>query len=547
MNKKRGFRKLIALCLAAVMILTMCVPALAAINDDTKGTITVTGVEGSGKITAYKVIDINFDTTDQQPEEPIYTWDDEVANWINSFDNAKFKSYIDAEKRVTEEFEGLKDNSQDLKVFIDALAAAIRNKSFNITGTEFSWEENSKPTVSVSKGAYILLVEGGVKIYSPGFAQVYPEYDEKTSEWNLAGSTIEVNLKANEPEITKSVSDKSVGVGDTVTYTLEIDVPQYPSAAENAKKTFVFGDKLPAGLLFNNDVKISTMNGTEGDLNQYFALVSNPTDTDTTFEYKVNDFNDFIKKNTGIQKIKVTYTATITADAVADNNKDNLKNTAYLEYNNNPYGTGDSTPKKDDEQVFTYELQIRKVDSKDKTQCLEGAKFNLYKSSADDPIEFILDSDIYRPALNNEPNATTDLVTNSEGQILIKGLDTGEYKLTEIKAPGDYPLPANPDVTITLTDNKTADGEEGIDGDLDSVTAESKGDLIPDEADKNNSRYVTVEDSDKSMAIVTIQNSKHAFHLPVTGGTGTLIFSLIGVAVMGTAVAMVVIARKKRA
>lgn len=560
MNKKRGFRKLIALCLAAVMILTMCVPALADINDDTKGTITVTGVEGSGKITAYKVIDINFDTTDQQPEEPIYTWNDAVKGWVEK----NYSNYIDSTTgEVTSAFQELKsadktNEGSEIKAFVDDLANALR--STNVDGIASAkleklgsktWSTATNASITydnVPMGAYILLVEDGVKIYSPGFAQVYPEY--KNDEWSLANGTVSVELKSKEPGIVKSVSadDQAVAIGDTVTFTLTIDVPQYPADAINKK--FVFGDKLPEGLTFVED-SVSIKCG-EIDLGNYFTKATN---TNSTFEYVLkNDdtynYDAFVNKLNENTAITVTYQAKVNQNAVSNGTiaKDNLKNKAYLNYNNNPYTSDGSKEQTDDEQLYTYKLKIKKVDADEKT-LLKGAQFKLKKGDAE--ISFVKDTtnNIYQVADATETTATTTVLeTNEQGFIQMIGLDANvTYTLTEIKAPGDYPLPANPDVTITLTDNKTADGKEGIDGDLDSVTAESKGDLIPDEADKNNSRYVTVEGSDKSMAIVTIQNSKHAFHLPVTGGTGTLIFSLIGVAVMGTAVAMVVIVRKKRA
>ena len=560
MTKKRGFRKLIALCLAAVMILTMCVPALAAIDAGEKGTITVTGVEGSGKITAYKVIDINFDTTDQQPEEPIYTWNDAVKGWVEK----NYSNYIDSTTgEVTSAFQELKsadktNEGSEIKAFVDDLANALR--STNVDGIASAkleklgsktWSTATNASITydnVPMGAYILLVEDGVKIYSPGFAQVYPEY--KNDEWSLANGTVSVELKSKEPGIVKSVSadDQAVAIGDTVTFTLTIDVPQYPADAINKK--FVFGDKLPEGLTFVED-SVSIKCG-EIDLGNYFTKATN---TNSTFEYVLkNDdtynYDAFVNKLNENTAITVTYQAKVNQNAVSNGTiaKDNLKNKAYLNYNNNPYTSDGSKEQTDDEQLYTYKLKIKKVDADEKT-LLKGAQFKLKKGDAE--ISFVKDTtnNIYQVADATETTATTTVLeTNEQGFIQMIGLDANvTYTLTEIKAPGDYPLPANPDVTITLTDNKTADGKEGIDGDLDSVTAESKGDLIPDEADKNNSRYVTVEGSDKSMAIVTIQNSKHAFHLPVTGGTGTLIFSLIGVAVMGTAVAMVVIVRKKRA
>lgn len=70
-KKKSIISKLVALCAAFALVFAMNVTAFAQITDmDAEdGTITVSGMESDNgaTVTAYKVIDINFNTTTQQP------------------------------------------------------------------------------------------------------------------------------------------------------------------------------------------------------------------------------------------------------------------------------------------------------------------------------------------------------------------------------------------------------------------------------------------------------------------------------------------------
>ena len=544
MKKKTAFRRIIALCLTVVLVLAMSVPVFAKVNENGTANITVSGVENKGTVMAYKVIDIDFNYSEPQgPKNPMYTWNAKVANWIGEPGNEAFQKYVGDGNAVTKEFENLRtdtdENETAFKAFLDALAAAI--KSNKITGLDTTSQtlENSqgKVTLEAGMGAYLILVEGGVSIYSPGFAQVYPQYDKEKKEWNLAGNTIDVIVKAEEPTIDKEVEDPTVGIGDEVTYTLTIDVPQYP---ENAlSKKFVFGDRLPQGLDFKDGtVEIKTKTGTV--LTDCFEKVEHPDEAGATFEYKVKNYDDLKTKLGGETSIIVTYQATVNEKAI--NGAENLVNEAYINYNNDPYTNDGSEKQTDTEKLYTYNLKIVKVDATNKATKLSGAEFELRKEKkTNDAMFFIGENGSYRVAKEDEQGTTT-LTTDNDGNIQIKGLDTGKYILTEIKAPDGYHLPGDADITITITDDADTSAVEGADGNLDRITAESDGGLIPDEEG-----FVTVDPGYSDTGVVTVQNSEYGFALPLTGGPGTVIFSVAGVAIMGIAVAVIVSARRKRA
>ena len=112
-------------------------------------------------------------------------------------------------------------------------------------------------------GSYLVLIEGGMKVYKPVVVNLVPEWNETEAEWELkADVPTELTVKYSEATIEKKVSDTAdnsttlsdwaqVDIGDTVTYTLTAAVPTFPEDAIN--KGCQISDTLPEGMTLNND------------------------------------------------------------------------------------------------------------------------------------------------------------------------------------------------------------------------------------------------------------------------------------------------------
>ena len=98
-------------------------------------------------------------------------------------------------------------------------------------------------------------------------------------------------------------------------------------------------------------------------------------------------------------------------------------------------------------------------------------------------------------------------MTDSEGKLVLRGLNAGDYVLRETKAPADH-LPIA-DMTVTL-------GETDESGHI-SLT-------LP----------------------LTIVDSAFTYELPETGGTGTYMYTTAGLLLMLTSAAYLVYNSKKR-
>lgn len=537
--KKNAVTSILAVCLAFIMAFSTGMTAAAAEGDltsDSAGTITISGIEtdesghGIGTLCAYQVINVNVNNDSHQPQSPVFKWDDSVASWVST----NFEDYIDTENdnAVTDAFLKLTDNGDTIKAFVDQLANAIRKTDstikiessidYDLTGTLIG-DDKEITLTEVPLGAYLFLVEGGVRIYSPGFASVYPAYDEEAEKWVPAGQSINVYMKSKEPDIEKSVEDYTYAIGQTVNYTLVVDVPDYPENAVDKK--FIIADYLSKGLTFNEgSVRIYNYDDSKEE-NKGTELTDDFADYVFTDDKHPAEGNSpsFAKSFIGdysilADKVIVEYSATVNENAVVKETADTdnkLDNKVYLIYNNNPYTENGYREIPDEERVYTYGIQVTKTDNDKKK--LPGAEFNL--KQGDKTLKFVKDGSVYRLPLTEEEDAKASetLVTDENGLIMIKGLDLGTYTLVETKAPDGYELPANPETVITLADD--ADDSGKPDGIL------------------NNDSDGTFE--------TTVVNTKPGI-LPVTGGIGTALFTICGLLLMSGAVILVVTVSRRK-
>lgn len=367
-------------------------------------------------------------------------------------------------------------------------------------------------------GYYVVAVPGAT------LANASSQYATLVS---VHSTSVTAEIKGNLPTVDKKVQVDGTGkdatdakIGDTLTFTLTSTIPDM--SAYNTY-TFNFKDTLSKGLTFEQ-VKSVKVEDTTLTVNTDYTVTTASADSGKTLLTVA--MKDFKKQqaNAG-KKITVTYTATLNKDAVVGG-AGNV-NSATIQYSNNPStgGTGESEPSK--VRVFTYGFTVDKYTGKsydDTATRLAGAEFTLAHKGGT-AISFVKVADsatqnaVYRVAKADEAGATTTITTPANGKVDFRGLENGEYTLTETKAPAGY--------------NKLASAiGVKVDGQNNGTDTTHATVTITYNNDNNGSNY----DQTASNGVIPVQN-KSGVVLPGTGGMGTIAFTVIGVLVIALGVA----------
>lgn len=537
MKTKGKVSRVTAFFMTLLMAVSLLCATAFAIEPDEKGTITVNDVEDNVTVSAYRLMDVKVNENGQ-PQEPVYTWTDEVAAWVRK----NYPTYIgEAEDNSVQDDFSTEAETEEIAEFYDALAAAIKTTEGPLDITAADTRNGSGTIEDLSMGNYLILIENGMKVYRPSAVNLVPVWDTETDRWEMSDATVVV--KSSELTISKTVnadtgSDSAgkkadnANIGDTVSFEIVADVPNFPANA--LAKNYAVSDILPEGLTLDEDsIEVYGVSGDmdtpleAGDSGAYTSENTRPNNGvassfTLTFAYD---------KISSYEKIRVTYSAVLNGDAVLGT-LGNVNN-AHLDYSNNPYVAESWKDKTDSAVVYTYGIDISKVDKGDHENFLAGAKFELYASenaaeggTEAEKIVFVKESEgVYHRALAGEENTTTTLVVGEndalKGRLKVKGLDEGTWYLKETKAPGGYNLLASP-VKVVVTD-----AEGGVlDGQVIGAAADASGEAV-------------------ALVTLTVKND-NGFLLPVTGGASTVLFAVGGAVLMSAAVICFIAVSKRK-
>ena len=342
-----------------------------------------------------------------------------------------------------------------------------------------------------------------------------------------------VTLKRDVPKLTKKVKDVNDSTGNKTDWqdSADYDVNDYvpfqltgtmpKNIAAYTTYAYTFHDTMSEGLTFVNDkdhpVKGYAVNGeTKTEIKTGYDVVTTGLANKETFNVKFADLKlaedakgtaITINENT---KIVVEYYGQLNEQSKigAEGNP----NRAYLEYENNPEAEGEGTGKTPEDKVivFTYEVDINKVD-KDSV-ALEGATFLLEKKNSNG--EWVTVAEL--EATQNGTSYTSKF----------QRVDDGTYRLTETKAPAGYTPIAPKEFTISAMHSVESDKPELTKFEITGLTDNK------------------IENT-KGTASADIVNTKGSA-LPSTGGMGTVMLYVAGVAVFVLAGATLVMALRRR-
>lgn len=414
---KNLFKKIGALLVAAVMVLSMCTAVFATqVRDHYADKITVTNLAADVATTlnVYNIIYLDVDNAGNQ------TW--KVVDWA--------KDYIE-EDTTNGEFK-IKDNkSEDLKNAADA-----RTADYTAIESGTSHEFTNLPI-----GAYVIRAFDTKGTYSLMVANTY----DKAGDTYMASKSANVVAKMSEYKVTKAADDKFVRRGQRVNFTVTTQMASKTNAKNEELKTFKVVDTsngLKADSFVLDSVKIAGVAKTVDT-----SKVTTVPNEDGTVTYTV-DLSDFILTTEAGTTIEVKYSAIVENDHT-------YNNSATVDSNTVDYVPGIVNG-------HTGTVTLRKVDTKGNT--LNGAEFQLLKvtsagkesaEATKTPVSVVrVSAGEYKVALDGEKDATTTLVATN-GTLKVTGLDEGNYEFKETKAPTGYKVSSeNKAFTMTADEEK---------------------------------------------------------------------------------------------
>lgn len=414
---------------------------------------------------------------------------------------------------------------------LTAFAAKASNWAQNTANSITADATATVSKIAATDGKYTATFTGldyGYYVVAVPGATVADTNSQYAALVRVHSTTVSVDIKGALPTVDKKVQVDGTGkdatdakIGDTLKFTLTSTIPDM--SAYNTY-TFNFKDTLSKGLTFGqvDSVKVEGANSPL-TVNTDYTVTTPTASNNNTLTVAMKDFKTKQQANAG-KKITVTYAATLNKDAVVGG-AGNV-NSATIQYSNNPStnGTGESEPSK--VRVFTYGFTVDKYTGKnydDTATRLAGAEFTLAHKGGT-AISFVKVADsatqnaVYRVAKADEAGATTTITTPANGKVDFRGLENGEYTLTETKAPAGYnKLASAIGVKVNGQNNGT---------DTTHATVVIKYD------NNNGNDY----NQTASNGVIPVQNKSGAI-LPGTGGMGTIAFTVIGVLVIALGVA----------
>lgn len=403
----------------------------------------------------------------------------------------------------------------DIKAFAKIAAEHLKETA---TGTANEPSEGKYTISGLDTGYYLVkdkdnsLPEGSKDSYTRYIIQVL--------------GNVEIDPKSDVPSSEKKVKDINDSltatygawadtadhdIGDRIPFQLKAILPENYTDYETY--TLTFHDIQSAGLTFDKDSVKVYINSIQ--VNTGYEVVTEGLSEDVTFEIRFADLKTVTAadgtKATNESVITVEYESTLndTAKIGAVGNPNDM----YITFSNNPNGIGTGSTPRDTVIVFTYKVDVDKVNNKQEP--LSGAEFTLEKKitgEAGDRWEIV-------DVMGTEGNLT---------EFGFTGLDDGVYRLTETKTPTGYNTIDPIEFTVTATHDDATLELTGLTGQV------ATGDLqfTPD-----------VQNGSLSVTVVNNQGST----LPETGGIGTTIFFVLGGALMVGAGVLLVVRIRMRA
>ena len=337
----------------------------------------------------------------------------------------------------------------------------------------------------------------------------------------------------------------SASIGDTVDYQIISTLPTITSKA-SALSEYTYVDTMSKGIRYNkNDVvieffkgagctdKITTWDENSGKFTVTYDDAANTITirmTDTGLS-EINEattvYTDSVKRGYSDCTMRITYAATLTADAATYGDRDNPNKVklTWKRTNTTYYDTLEDCC-----HVYVYAIDLIKQFS-DNNGTFGKVKFIAYNDTDGYYIKANMEGEVYNvTGFTSNKSEATMLIPNLKGHIILRGIEDDTYTLTEVATDKGYVLLRAPVKIVVSTK------EDGA--------CERCGAALLTASATVNGEPVSMTDANAVVPLRIINNP--GFDLPKTGGYGVWMYTVGGVLLLGTAAFIAVKSRKHK-
>ena len=447
----------------------------------------------------------------------------------------------------------------------NALETAVKNGGVAMTETDATGHTSAS---GLEQGLYLVVetrVPENVTSTCNPFLISLPMTTVDGSEWIYDIVTYPKNQTGN-PDLSKTVREsknstgKNTGsltdikdgfehtatasVGDVVDYQILSTLPTITSKASSLSE-YTYVDTMSRGIKYNKqDVvieffrdsactdKITTWGEDSGKFTVVYDDVQNSMAIKMT-EAGLAEINesegvyvDSVKRGYSDCTMRITYAATLTADAqMGDKDNPNTVTLTWKRTNTTYFDTLEDCC-----HVYTYGIDVLKQFSDGKGN-VQNVKFNLHNDT--DDVYVVAeqkDGVYYAKGITTKKSDATTFIPNSSGHIIVKGLEDDTYSLVEVATEKGYILLKDAIELVIMT------SENG--------QCEKCGAKLLTASATVNGKDVTMTEGNAIVPLTVINTP--GFDLPRTGGYGTWMFTIGGVALLGAAALIVLKSRKHK-
>ena len=488
-------KKLATLLFTIILVLGLLPMSVFAaqrtVTASSTASITINSAVENDVLAAYKVVDLTYDAATNTLN---YVWNSAFDDYFAGTTSYNSTAY------TVEQFDALENDSDALKALLAGLPQYLNDNSVAAVQTQTVGADGKATFTGLPMGEYFIRPTSSTSVYQLMLQKVEPT----VVDGKYVIDDLTFNAKHKEVSVDKAADKTSVTKGEKVTYTITVDIPTYASQAVD--KSFYVSDFLPNGLTIDPaSIKVQ-IDGTDVDTAAYTLDTTAVAEYTFKLSVSASQYTASWSANGG-KRLVITYTATLNNnDTTAVNVKET--NTVTFDYSNYPYVENSHKQKTDTVDVTTFAIKIDKYVKNDEHAKLANAKFDLYRTATQ--AEVIAGSAVNIPhTTENGIKLESDLVTDANGTATFAKYEANgtnyDYYLVETQAPSGYNILDNA-VRVNFTDTEV------------EATA--------------------------GVYTVKVPNSS-GIQLPITGGTGTVIFTIIGIALMVGAVVLFVVSRKK--